>query len=632
MKKVFLFLATAVLAVAACNKPQYIIPVDDNTGQDDPEPQEGFVETTLTVDIVMQEGVNNNYSGVLGVMPGEKILEALDMTANEFYTAMGTYSGSGAQTSQEKNTILFGVANANNTEDFKWVPSSTNNFGHWFGKNGELVAWGDEAYFFMESRCEWGLDAPDAETLAALWDFTVGCFPERTVAGESYKATQVFLYIDDDDVEHYVYVVWNITVEEAEEVSLNVVGTQEVNYESPFYGDYTSTPLYTEIDTDALQAAIGIPLEDADVYGINADGSASLAPGTNFWFTAEGNITKWGEGAGICINDDAGDNTWSWCMFPDEALSGQTLKGAVAFVNPTDNRAYVVYVTVVITAIDYLSFNVLVSYETGESVYTLTENNIAAIADALGEETIDLATIGTDIAMKGVNSDGSIYDGGYTANNGYWYSSKGDVTNWGSDDFNTYIEYRGEGNFGCGLWEETGVTNTVQLALVKGDKQAVLTFNLEVDEQKSYQTEEIGTLTLNATQKLSDGYGGEVLVVDYEDLCTKLGLSDETFAEKFIVITEEGTMDYTGEAPGFWFNADGVICNWADDGSSFYLNVKYGENLPEGATSKLIINTGIRAEENHVTAAGTFTGKMRFANIETLKHVTVTVTVTVTTD
>ena len=634
MKKVFLFIAAAALTLAACEKKP-VIPVDNGgDGTETPDPAgEGYVETVLKVDITLQDGVNNTYEGTEGVMPGDKILEALDMTATEFYKAMGTYSGSAIdmQTSQENNTILFGVADGNDKDAFKWIPSSSNNFGHWFAKDGKVCGWGDDAYFFVESRADWGLEEPDAETLSEMWSFTVGCYPGRTHAGETYKATQVFFYTDDDDIENYVYVEWNIKIEAAEAVTLNVVKTQEVSFTSEFNNTFIHTDLVSEIDAAAVQTAIGVSMEEADVYGINGDGTPGLAPGKNFWFTAEeGNITGYGSGAGLCINDDAGTNSWAWCMYPDETLSGKTIKGAIAFVNPTTLNAYVVKVSVKISTIDYLVINTLVSYEEGFTPYTLTENNVAAIAEALGVETLDLAAIGGDIAIKGVNADGSIYDGNYTANNGYWYSSKGDVTNWGSDDFNTYIEYRGEGNFGCGLWGETGETNTVKLALVKGDQTAILTFNLEVDEQKAYETEEAGTLNLSATQKLSAGYGGEVIAVDYDALCTTLGLTDDNFDENFAVLTEEGTMEYTGEVPGFWFNADGIICEWGEDGSSFFLNVKYGEDLPEGAASKLVINTGIRAEENHVTAAGTFTGKMRFANVETLKHVTVTVTVTVT--
>jgi hypothetical protein len=32
--------------------------------------------------------------------------------------------------SQSDNTVLFGVANKNSSDDLKWIPSTSNNFGH----------------------------------------------------------------------------------------------------------------------------------------------------------------------------------------------------------------------------------------------------------------------------------------------------------------------------------------------------------------------------------------------------------------------------------------------------------------------------------------------------------------------
>ena len=629
MKRILWMLAVAAMAVTACQKPQYIIPIDDDEEEENPEEQEGFKEKTFVVDITMKEGVNNDYSGVVGTMPGNEILDFLGLTKEEFYKGMGTCSTGSMSSAQSNNTILFGVANANSTEDLKWVPSTSNNFGHWFGKDGAVVTWGDDAYFFTENLCEWGAAAPDAETYDAMWTYTVGCFPGRTVAGETYKATEVFFYTNEDEVELYAYVQWNITIEQAEEVQLNVVGTQEISFESAFENNYAAHMLVPEIDTDALKAAIGVGYDEADVYGVNPDGSFSLAPGKNFWFMTDGTIGAWGSGAGICINDDGGTNDWAWCMFPDESLGGQSLKGAIAFVNPTTLNAYVVKVTVNVEGIDFLNIDVLVSYEAGETEYVLNENNLAALAAALGVESVTAEEIGTTYPLKGINADGSVYDGGFTANNGYWYSSTGNVTSWGSEDFDTYIEYRGDYTFGCGLWEETGVSKTVKIGV--GD--TVLTFNLTVDEPKSYETEEVGTLEYAVTQTIAAGYGGEVITVDYDKVCELLGLTDETFNAGFLVLGEGGTVSYTGETPGgFWYNAAGEICGWGDDGSSMYLNVKYGDALPEDAPGKLIINTGIRNDEGHLTEAGTYVAKILLANPEAKKHVTTIVTFTVTSE
>ena len=642
MKRIFWLLAAAAITITACNKPQYIIPIDDDEEEEQQGGEEGFKEKTFVVNITLKEGVNNNYDGTVGTMPGKDILDFLELTQEEFYKGMGTCTTGSMSSSQSDNTVLFGVANKNSSDDLKWIPSTSNNFGHWFGKDGAVITWGDEAYFFTESLCEWGASAPDADTYADMWNFTVGCFPGRTAAGETYKATEVFFVTSDDDVELYAYVQWNITIEAAEEVKLNVVGTQEVTFDTPFnnYGDYPHTPLVPEIDQAALQSAIGVSLAEADVYGVNPDGSFSLAPGKNFWFMTDGTIGSWGAGAGICINDDAGTNEWAWCMFPDESLGGQSLKGAVAFVNPTTLNAYVVKVTVNVEGIDFLNIDVLVSYEEGESTYTLTENALAALAAALGVESVAAEEIGTTYPLKGINADGSVYEGGFTANNGYWYTLEGNVTDWAGVEaagyVGAFIEYRGDYNFGCGMWEESGEQSTVKFGI--GD--AILTFNLTVDQPKAYETTEVGVMSGEATQSLTAGYGGPTLVLDYDAVCSMLDLNDENFAANFKVTATDGTVEYTGEAPGgYWFNAENAICGWGDVNSAYYMNFKYGDALPEGAEGKLLLMLGVRNDDStdadgNVThacpAPGTYAGVVRLANIETLKHITYTLTFTVT--
>jgi hypothetical protein len=642
MKRIFWLLAAAAITITACNKPQYIIPIDDDEEEETPGEEEGFKEKTFVVNISLKEGVNNTYDGTVGTMPGKDILDFLELTQEEFYKGMGTCTTGSMSSSQSDNTVLFGVANKNSADDLKWIPSTSNNFGHWFGKDGAVITWGDEAYFFTESLCEWGASAPDADTYADMWNFTVGCFPGRTAAGETYKATEVFFVTSDDDVELYAYVEWNITIEAAEEVKLNVVGTQEVTFDTPFnnYGDYPHTPLVPEIDQAALQSAIGVSLAEADVYGVNPDGSFSLAPGKNFWFMTDGSIGGWGTGAGICINDDAGTNEWAWCMFPDESLGGQSLKGAIAFVNPTTLNAYVVKVTVNVEGIDFLNIDVLVSYEDGETVYTLNENNLAALAAALGVESVAAEEIGTTYPLKGINADGSVYEGGFTANNGYWYTLEGNVTDWAGVEaagyVGAYIEYRNDFNFGCGMWEESGEQSTVKFGV--GD--AILTFNLTVDQPKAYETEEVGAMAASATQATAAGYGGQTIVLDYDAVCSTLGLTDEDFEAKFKITSTEGSVNYTAELPGgFWFNADNQICEWGDVNSAYYLNFKYGEALEDASAGKLQVFTGIRNDnatdaDGNVThacpAPGEYIAVVRMANIETMKHITLTVHLTIT--
>ena len=651
MKRIFWLLAAAAVAITACNKPQYIIPIDDDDKQETPDnPDTGYKEKTWVIDVNEANSFSPDYPIEDVTLPGEEICDFFGLTQEEFYKGMGNFpegDPNAMTTTQSNNTIMFGVADKNNTDDLKWVPRTSDNFGHWFAADGKLTIWGSEtdlAVFYTQSVCDWGVESPDAETLANQWVYTVGHRPGRSEPGKTYTATEVFFYTDEDDVEYYAYVQINLHMQEVKEVKLNVVNTQEITHTHEYIPRYGATSIQEEIDFDAVATAIGISADEATVYAINADGSVYPGAGTNFWFSIAGDVMGHGAGCGIDINKDSG--SWTYCNYPDEKLAGQTLKGSIAFVNPANNNAYVVKVTVNLATIDYLIINQTVSYEDGDAMYTLTENNLAAIAAALGVESFTAAEIGTTYAIKGVNANDSLYDGDFTANNGYWYNREGNVADWAANEaagyVGAFIEFDAQtGDFHCGFWEESGETCTVKLALVNGDKKAVLTFNLVVAEPAVFTTEEVGTMAVSATQAISAGYSGQTIVLDYDAICSTLGLTDEDFEEKFKITSTTGSVDYTAEQPGgFWFNGDNEICGWGDVNSAYYLNFKYGEALEDASAGKLQLLTGIRndnstnQETGEVThtcpLAGTYAGVVRMANIETMKHITLTVTLTIT--
>ena len=349
MKKFFMpfTLAAAVCCFAACNEKTPVIPTPGgDTGGD------GSKEKTVQVNVDFIVG--SDYANAQ--MPGSEILEFFDMTDIEFYTAMGTYSGSSADatTAQENNTIKFGLANGNDHEDLNMTPSTCNNFGHWVGTDSKITYWnGREANGWVvaaESQATWGEESPTEDILSVMFNFGIydGASHE---AGTSEVFTEFFYYTDPETDEDYLfYVEWHINFVEAGAVSLNIAGEQTIERDVDYDGNYAGFSIDEDIDTGAIESAIGIAASDATVYAINSDGSVYAIPGSNFWYSVAGDVMSWGEGCGIDVNKDAG--SWVFCMYPDASLAGQTCLAAIAFANPANMNAYKVNVKVNIAGID----------------------------------------------------------------------------------------------------------------------------------------------------------------------------------------------------------------------------------------------------------------------------------------
>lgn len=607
MRNLFRFatMALAAMTIVACN--------DDDKKITPQGGDEDYKEITLSCSVDLMAGIETvGYGAGEITMPGDKILEFFDMTAAEFYKAMGTYTGEAGSTTQVDNTIQFGVCTGNDIEKMNFCPSSSANFGCWMTAESAVCKWGDDAVFYHESVIEWGLEEPDQETLDYMWTFGIGFYPGHNdyKAGDKVKATYFFLKEADEDGEPdlYCYVEMVFNIVEAKEVTLNVVETKEFTYNVDFDADYKRYAI--ELPVEDIQTKIGVSAQSAKAYAVNPDGSYSATMAKNFWFMKDGKAGAWGSGAAICLNND-NDEGWAYCLYPDETLAGTTVNGAIAFANE-DGDAYIIKVAVAITGIDYTAVSVMASYEDGEIEYTLNANNLAAISAALGVDSVDLS----QVTLFGVNADSSRYAGEFTADNGFWYLANGNVS-----DYNTviadpnlggYIEYRDHNTFGCGLWGESGKTSTFMIGLELGDKTCLLTFTITVAEPAIYETVQVDSIGLTATQTLAEGYGGQL--VEISAILQKLGVTDIT------ILDTNGGMEYTANN-GFWFDADGKIVSWGD--AYFFVEPGYDDNDAFKG-----LQTGIHPD--HATAGASYKSTFRVADLESMKHVTVTLTVNVT--
>lgn len=525
MKKYYFMLAAALCVAASCSK--------NNNQPGEPGGEEaGYVEKTWTLTLNDVDPFTEDYVQGELVFPGAEICAFFGLTQEEFYHAMGTLTGNSDEmaTSQEGNTIMFGVADKNNTETLKWIPRTSNGIGHWYTADGSITTWGNEtnlAVFYAENHLYvdgWGAETPDAETLEEMWKFDFGYRPGRPEAGKSYKATVVYFYTDDDDVERYAYVEMIMNTKAGERDTWSAASTVEVGGEADeLYPDLADMAAYFGLaDADALYDALAA----GTVYpvGINADGTQYLGEDgkpyysqTNedaegysargVFFSKEGNCTTWNSGS---------DHFYSTIYWYED--DGKTIEiditpfaaseedlGTYAFTWGFTNGEKVAYLTINITLETAVPFAVYSIDGTTVTIKMTPNSNYkglridfdnTSMATALGVEDLAAAINDGPVVVVGLNADGSIAMNPDDAS-AYWNTGEGPYGHW----FNTSNNVCGWSTEGCALcfnvkaddgvyvnacqFPETctvGNTFTVKQRFINGDASVDVIYNVSIVE------------------------------------------------------------------------------------------------------------------------------------------------------
>ena len=116
--------------------------------------------TAATYDIKVTLPIDDNYAPVTATFDVAEVAKKLGLTAATLTQA----------------TFFAQEPDGNNVTE-----STANAPGHWFGKTGNVVEWGENAYVFSEADIAKG-------TLA------IGHYPNRVNNGDTYKFTQGLLY------------------------------------------------------------------------------------------------------------------------------------------------------------------------------------------------------------------------------------------------------------------------------------------------------------------------------------------------------------------------------------------------------------------------------------------------------
>jgi hypothetical protein len=396
-----------------------------------------------------------------------KLLDFFDYTnVSEFVAGLGTLT-SGAQVG---NDIVFYAYQMSTKYEYD-SPSSTNYFGHWFDANGDAVTWGNGQVVYCEKQ--------DETTL----NFTIGHLPGGVAIGDTLWFCEA---VKDKDTTQVAFLFEVIIADEIPEVYpvTTVVGTQTYNFSAAQDNNYATTSV--AIDAAAITTAIGIAPGDAEIYGIDASDDSlyihgSTADDPGYWFTATGDVCSWGN-AGCALFADyiIADTKFNIGQFPDGTTVGSTYTVKIAFVNLDNLKQYnvVLNLTVTAPALVYPETTLVTTLNLPFSVPiqpTEWVDNTVALDSASIQTAIGCGPSAAD--LYGVfASDDSLYIKGSTANNGYFFTSAGEVCTYGNADASIYVEYRpGAQLIGVGQYPGRCVSGTTYygtLAFVNGDKQA----------------------------------------------------------------------------------------------------------------------------------------------------------------
>lgn len=197
--------------------------------------------------------------------------------------------------------------------------------------------------------------------------------------------------------------------------------------------------------------------------------------------------------------------------------------------------------------------------------------------------------------VVGYDADGEF--AGYTANNGYWFLTNGKIGSWGADA-GWYIEYwydpddpdSAEMRDAWMVGPYPGVNNVSATSKIgfwyNGN---VVMFNIKVvigeggdeptPDPQPAGVEEVKLIDLTASIP-AVAYAPEAFAFDAAAICEALGISSLTEAE---VVSLDENGDILGQTAnnGYWYNTEGDVCKWNDEGFAWFIEYHYDLEDPE---------------------------------------------------
>ncbi len=320
---------------------------------------------------------------------------------------------------------------------------------------------------------------------------------------------------------------------------------------------------------------------------------AFTAAGTGHWFDKNADVIGWGDNAYMFSEFDPEGLLFRIGQFPNRAMPGETIR-LIQMMSRDDYRVAFAFD---VTFGDYYVEEVpeIEIVETVPLTLGVLPNNAYVATDlafdfnaAAATLGVDSTTLAGDQALYGINSDGTMTNGFTADPNGFWFTSGGDVTNWGEEGVMLYVTYD-NGVFHVGQFPEAAVvgeTYTVKLGVLYNATLEMVAYELAVTIEGYVDPEtppagdpETVEKSYDAFHAYAADWSSNSSVDVKEDLrqafkmtTYQIGQSIASGDLKFYGLNADGSvytnaeMDSVSTAahPGHWYDINGNVTVWGD--------------------------------------------------------------------
>lgn len=191
------------------------------------------------------------------------------------------------------------------------------------------------------------------------------------------------------------------------------------------------------------------------------------------------------------------------------------------------------------------------------------------------------------------------YTDAHTSNTAFWYNNHSQICHWNDEGFAFYFEYPGGSVLDFGQIPdniEVGDVFKPNLGFANGDKVALINFELTMvaaPEAPKLTFENVTTLNVSGNVQGIADYSSSYVEFDLAAVTAALGCEIEE--AKVIGVDPADAEAYTDACTannGFWYTNEGVICNHAGEGCTFFIEYRAENNLAVGFFPDAVLENG----------------------------------------